>query len=50
MKVEWPTEKVPGKINSITLGKTVEQGGTRTASYTIGGGSSMPFIKKVPLG
>ncbi len=46
MKVEWPTEKVPGKINSIVLGKTVEQGGTRTASYPIGGGSSMPFIKK----
>ncbi len=45
MKVEWPTEKIPGKIGSIVLGKTADDGGTRTASYTIGGGSSMPFIR-----
>ena len=45
MKVEWPIEKSPGRINSIVLGKMAEQGGTRTTSYTIGGGASMPFIK-----
>ena len=45
MKVEWPTENIPGKIGSIVLGKTADDGGTRTASYTIGGGSSMPFIR-----
>jgi acetyl-CoA decarbonylase/synthase complex subunit delta len=45
MKVEWPTEKRAGKINELTIGKTSAQGGTRTTSYTIGGGTSMPFIK-----
>lgn len=45
MKVEWPTEKIPGSIGSIVLGKTAEDGGTRKVSYTIGGGKSMPFIR-----
>jgi acetyl-CoA decarbonylase/synthase complex subunit delta len=45
MKVEWPTEKIPGQIGSIVLGKTSENGGTRKVSYNVGGGSSMPFIK-----
>jgi acetyl-CoA decarbonylase/synthase complex subunit delta len=45
MKVEWPTEKIPGSIGSIVLGKTAEEGGTRKVSYTIGGGTSMPFIR-----
>ena len=45
MKVEWPTEKIPGQIASIVLGKTAQEGGTRKVSYTIGGGRSMPFIR-----
>ncbi len=45
MKVEWPTEKIPGTIGSVVLGKTAEDGGTRKVSYTIGGGKSMPFIR-----
>ena len=45
MKVEWPTEKIPGRIGEIQLGKTSEEGGTRTKTYTIGGGTSMPFIR-----
>ena len=45
MKVEWPTEKIPGAIGTVVLGKTAEDGGTRKTSYTIGGGKSMPFIR-----
>lgn len=45
MKVEWPTEKIPGTIGTVVLGKTAEDGGTRKVSYTIGGGRSMPFIR-----
>ncbi len=45
MKVEWPTEKSPGRIQEIVLGKTADEGGTRRVSYTIGGGASMPFIR-----
>lgn len=45
MKVEWPTEKIPGAIGKVVLGKTAEDGGTRKVSYTIGGGRSMPFIR-----
>ncbi len=45
MKVEWPKERIPGTIGTIVLGKTADDGGTRKVSYTIGGGSSMPFIR-----
>ena len=45
MKVDWPTEKTPGRIGEIQLGKTADEGGTRTKSYKIGGGTSMPFIR-----
>ncbi|NIP34054.1 MAG: acetyl-CoA decarbonylase/synthase complex subunit delta, partial [Thermoplasmata archaeon] len=45
MKVDWPTEKIPGRIGEIQLGKTADDGGTRAKSYKIGGGTSMPFIR-----
>jgi acetyl-CoA decarbonylase/synthase complex subunit delta len=45
MKVEWPREKIPGQIATMVLGRTADQGGTRKVSHTIGGGTSMPFIR-----
>jgi acetyl-CoA decarbonylase/synthase complex subunit delta len=46
MKVEWPVEKTKAVINPVVLGRTEEEGGTRKKSWTIGGGKSMPFIRK----
>ncbi len=37
-------EKYTGKINTVTLGATKEQGGTRTSTVTIGGDATMPFL------
>lgn len=37
-------EKYTGKINTVTLGATQEQGGTRTSTVTVGGDATMPFL------
>ncbi|WP_371368477.1 Corrinoid/iron-sulfur protein small subunit [Sporomusa rhizae] len=37
-------EKYTGKINTVTLGATKEQGGTRTSTVTVGGDATMPFL------
>ena len=38
-------EKYTGKINTVTIGATKEQGGTRTSTVTVGGDSTMPFLQ-----
>lgn len=38
------SEKWTGKINTVTLGATAEEGGTRTSTVTIGGASTLPFL------
>ncbi len=45
MKVDRPVQKGKGRINAVTLGKTAEDGGTRKRKVTIGGGTSMPFVR-----
>jgi len=37
-------DRYTGKINTVTLGATKEQGGTRTSTITVGGESTMPFL------
>jgi acetyl-CoA decarbonylase/synthase complex subunit delta len=43
MSFSLPTKTWPGKIREITLGRTKEQGGTRTSTVTIGGRNALPF-------
>ncbi|MFB3892354.1 MAG: acetyl-CoA decarbonylase/synthase complex subunit delta [Phycisphaerae bacterium] len=38
------SEKWTGKVNSVTIGATAEQGGTRTKTVTVGGGATLPFL------
>ncbi|SCM80797.1 Corrinoid/iron-sulfur protein small subunit [uncultured Sporomusa sp.] len=38
-------EKYTGKINTVTIGATQEQGGTRTSTVTVGGDATMPFLQ-----
>ncbi len=37
-------ERYSGKINTVTLGATKEEGGTRTSTVTVGGETTMPFL------
>src|SRR3989304_2292459 len=37
-------EKWTSSIHKVTLGATVEEGGTRTGTVTIGGGAALPFL------
>ncbi len=37
-------EKWTGKVNTVTIGATSEQGGTRTSTVTIGGAATLPFL------
>jgi acetyl-CoA decarbonylase/synthase complex subunit delta len=44
MPIEIPKDKWPGTINSVTLGATSEEGGTRARPITIGGQPTMPYL------
>jgi acetyl-CoA decarbonylase/synthase complex subunit delta len=41
---EIPTEKWAGKVRTVTLGATADEGGTRTRTVTVGGETSLPFL------
>jgi len=43
MTFEIPVETNAGKIVEVTIGATPEQGGTRSHTVTIGGGTALPF-------
>jgi acetyl-CoA decarbonylase/synthase complex subunit delta len=45
MPVEIPKDKYPGVIREVTLGATAAQGGTRSATVTVGGEKVMPFMQ-----
>lgn len=45
MAVQVLKERNVGKVTSVTLGATKEQGGTRTSLVTVGGESSLPFLQ-----
>lgn len=43
MPLTLPIKTWPGTIREVTLGRTAEQGGTRTSAITIGGQNALPF-------
>jgi acetyl-CoA decarbonylase/synthase complex subunit delta len=43
--LEIPKEKWSGKVREITLGATEAEGGTRSRTVTVGGESTLPFLK-----
>ncbi len=45
MAVEIPKEKWTGKVRVATLGATPAEGGTRAKTITLGGDSTLPFLK-----
>jgi len=44
MSIEIPKDKWPGTVQTVTLGATAEQGGTRTKVVTVGGEQTLPFM------
>ncbi|MDY6914249.1 MAG: acetyl-CoA decarbonylase/synthase complex subunit delta [Planctomycetota bacterium] len=44
MTIPDVSEKYAGKINTVTIGATADEGGTRTATVTVGGAGAMPFL------
>jgi acetyl-CoA decarbonylase/synthase complex subunit delta len=44
MPVEIPKDTWPGAVQVVALGATADDGGTRTATVTIGGETSLPFM------
>lgn len=45
MPIEIPKDKWPGNIRAITIGATSAEGGTRTKTVIIGGGTTMPYLQ-----
>ena len=37
-------ENWPGRVNTVTIGATKSEGGTRGRTVTIGGASGIPFL------
>ena len=44
MSVTLVKERYSSKVGEVVLGATPEQGGTRTATVTVGGDSALPFL------
>ncbi len=44
MPIEIPKDKWPGKIQTVTIGATAADGGTRANTVTVGGQTTMPFL------
>jgi acetyl-CoA decarbonylase/synthase complex subunit delta len=44
MAFEMPVEKWAAAVNTITIGATSAEGGTRTSVVTVGGDTSLPFL------
>ncbi len=44
MAIEIPKDKWPGTVQTVTLGATAEQGGTRAKLVTVGGEQTLPFM------
>ena len=45
MPIEIPKDKWPGSINTVTIGATAAEGGTRAKTVTIGGQKTMPYLQ-----
>jgi acetyl-CoA decarbonylase/synthase complex subunit delta len=44
MPVAIPKESWSGSVRTVTIGATVEEGGTRAAAVTVGGAQTLPFM------
>lgn len=44
MPFEMPVERWAAAVNTVTIGATSAEGGTRTSVVTVGGGASLPFL------
>lgn len=44
MPFETPVEKWASTVNTVTIGATSAEGGTRTSTVTVGGDTSLPFL------
>jgi acetyl-CoA decarbonylase/synthase complex subunit delta len=44
MAFELPVERWTSAVNTVTIGATAAQGGTRSSVVTVGGDSSLPFL------
>ena len=44
MPVEIPKDKWSGSVQTVTIGATSDEGGTRTSKITVGGEQSLPFL------
>jgi acetyl-CoA decarbonylase/synthase complex subunit delta len=44
MPIEIPKDKWPGTVQTVTLGATAAEGGTRARSIVVGGHATMPFM------
>lgn len=45
MPFEMPVEKWSSAVNTVTIGATAADGGTRTSVVTVGGDTSLPFLQ-----
>ena len=45
MPIQTPIEKWSGQVQSITLGATPADGGTRSRTVTVGGETTLPFLQ-----
>jgi acetyl-CoA decarbonylase/synthase, CODH/ACS complex subunit delta len=44
MPIEFVKDKWPGAVRPVTVGATVAEGGTRSATITVGGEKALPFM------
>ncbi len=44
MPIQIPKDKWPGKVRTVTIGATENEGGTRTSTVTVGGDKALPFM------
>ena len=45
MPIEIPKDKWPGSINSVIIGATAAEGGTRARTVTVGGQTTLPYLQ-----
>ncbi len=45
MPIEIPKDKWPGSINTVIIGATAAEGGTRASTVTVGGQTTLPYLQ-----
>jgi len=45
MPIEIPKDKWPGSIQTVTIGATAAEGGTRASTVTVGGQITLPYLQ-----